>query len=66
MGKSIHAMRARSRDRAPAHRRGWVSSWLFLAGCSPAEPASASPAGAILPIINLARQCFGSERRNVA
>jgi hypothetical protein len=29
-------------------------------------PASASPAGAILPIINRARQCFGSERRNVA
>src|ERR1019366_6943420 len=40
--------------------------WVFLAGCSPAEPASASPAGAIMPVINLARQCFSSERRNVA
>jgi hypothetical protein len=29
------------------------------------SPASASPAGAILPIINRARQRFGSERRNV-
>src|ERR1019366_784294 len=40
--------------------------WVFLAGCSPAEPASASPAGAIMPVINLARQCFSTERRNVA
>src|ERR1017187_641935 len=59
-------MGAPSRDRAPAHRRRSVSSWVFLAGCSPAEPASASPAGAIMPVINLARQCFSSERRNVA
>src|SRR5271157_1571313 len=48
MGKSIHGMRARSRDRARAHHNGRVSSRLFLAGCSPAEPASASPADATL------------------
>src|SRR5208283_3139521 len=48
MGKSIHGMRARSRDRARAHHNGRVSSRLFLTGCSPAEPASASPADATL------------------
>ena len=45
----------------------WMSLQLAIPGrCPPAEPASASLAGAILPTVNLARQCFGSERRNVA
>src|SRR5208282_5122492 len=33
-------------DRAPAHRWDEFPAGYSLAGCSPAEPASASPAGA--------------------
>jgi hypothetical protein len=57
---NMSAMRAVS---VPAHRCGWVSgsySWRV----SPRE--SVSPAGAMLPTINLAVQCLCREQRNVA
>ncbi len=45
----------------------WMSLQLVIPGrLLSSRAASASPAGAILPIINLARQRFGNERRNVA
>ena len=45
----------------------WMSLQLVIPGRLLSSRARFRfPAGAILPTINLALQCFGSERRNVA
>ena len=49
MRKSIHPMGAQPKaGQAPAHRLDKFPAGYSLAGCSPAEPASASPVRLIL------------------
>ena len=60
-------MRARPRTTAPpAHRLDEFPAGYSLAGCAPAEPASASPAGHDGKRRKLAVQRFCSERRKVS
>jgi len=45
-------------DHAPAHRNDESPAGYSSAGCSPAEPASASPAGAIMLCIFFSTKIF--------